>query len=219
MHKQFFRQCLRESLKSRFSFNNPLLLISIILISFAISSCGSQCDEICINNKIDEGKTVVKQLKEYRSDKLQKQYDDDKNEYDDYYKKLEFELPNLGITTHEELLKSCQTNFELCNLLERAAILQQSLNVLKNKINKSNLKISELEQNIWKLEHKQELKGIISPQEQNEFEELRISTEVLVEEQVKPSEAQDTGKLTQQIFDNIVNKKSGVAPLPDLNFN
>ncbi|GAB1542598.1 hypothetical protein NUACC21_52720 [Scytonema sp. NUACC21] len=212
MSRQFFCQCIRRFSNLGYTSNKPLFLLSTIFIASAISGCVSQCDEKCINQKISEVREVLDDIK-HKRERGQDKYNQDKREYDDYYEKLNSGLPSLGIKTHEELLRNCQSYFQLCLLLERTAILQRRLNLLKHTIDEADFKIATLEQNIWKLEKKLDLSDIVPPEEIKLINKLLVDTRVLIEEQVKPSESQDTGKLQKKIFENILNQNSSNSPI------
>ncbi|MFB2973218.1 hypothetical protein ACE1CD_30005 [Aerosakkonema sp. BLCC-F183] len=205
-----------EKLNQRFALIQILVVILIITTGSMTAGCNiifskNQCsDRECIKNKIEEAENLLRQLQSRRSNELQSIYDRYSSEHQTYYEKLREELPRLGISNHEELLRQCDKYIVTCNLLERTAILQYSLNWLKTKIDKVDLQIGKLDQNIWRLNKKLELSAIASPEDQDKVNELIAYTKVILEEQIAPPEAEDPAKLQKEIFNNIV--KSSPSP-------
>ncbi|HBE19713.1 MAG TPA: hypothetical protein DEG17_24100 [Cyanobacteria bacterium UBA11149] len=185
------------------------LVATILILGLvgSIQSCGElPCsDKTCIKKKIAEGKTVLSSLRYRRNYELKSLYDEYDRDYREYYEKLRNQLQASSINKHEDLLRQCEKYIETCNLLERVAILRYSMNWLDEKIANIDLQIGKLDQNIWKLNKKIELSAIASREEQDKVNQLIVSTKVILEEQITPPEAQDTAKLQQEIFDQVVN--------------
>ncbi len=208
---------------------NLIKLPLIILIIGAIFGCQDNSDselapspqiqnkpipcssEVCLKDKIQKAQTQLDSLTERRK-QINTLYDEYDRQLDEYLDKLSNKLPSLGIESHENLLRQCDQYIETCNWLERAAILKYSMDWIKNKIDKTDLQIGKLDQIIWKLNKKIELSAIASPEEQAKVDELIVSTTAILEKQITPPEAQDTAKLQQEIFDQVINGYSTPTP-------
>lgn len=182
------------------------VLSSLMLSGFNWSpSSQKTCSDIrCITRKIKQGENVVKTLKKRRNSDLQPLYDNYSEEYDTYYELLKYDIRDINVDSHGELLRNCTEHYQICNELERAAILRHSMQWLDGKIKKVDFQVSELEQNIWKMEKKVELSLVASSEEQAEVSNLIASTETLIEENITPPEAQDVAKIEQEIFNSLI---------------
>lgn len=180
-----------------------VVLISGILFFFVFRKPG--CNDNCLKTKINEAEEALSSLRSYRNYQLGSLRNEYSQEFDESYNKLIDQIPS-SIKSHEELLRNCSNYYQACNLLERTAILKYSLNWLNTKLNNIDRQIGELDQNIWKLQKKRELSGVASPEEQDKINKLIVSTKVILEEQISPPEAQDTGNLEQQIFNDVINQ-------------
>ena len=157
-----------------------------------------------IPEKIEEGKNLVKELTKKRDRQLKSLYYEYSGDYKRYHQFLESEISINNIESHEYLLRNCTQYYDICNYLERAAILRHSIQWLEVKIEKINFQVSELEQNIWKMEKRVELSELASAEEQEEISRLIASTAILLEENITPSEKQDLGKIEQEIFNELI---------------
>jgi hypothetical protein len=166
----------------------------------------------CLSKKLEEIDKSLSLLKAHQDDKLKPLYENYSSEYNGYYQQLQsiFKAPN-SINSHEQLLRRCKDSeyIETCNLLERTAILNNSIKWLDGKIKNIKVQIAELEQQKWKLNKKIELKDVASVEEYTKINQLITSTQVMLEESLKPPEAQDIGKIQQEIFDQISSNNSG----------
>ncbi len=124
-----------------------------------------------------------------------------------YYNDIRQRLPRLGLDSHQDLLRNRERYREEISLLERTAILRHSVNWLEPKLAKIDAQISELEQNVWKLEKKLELSTVASPEEQAQVDKIIASTKLILQENITPPEAQNVAKLEQTIFDEIMGRR------------
>jgi len=155
----------------------------------------------------EKANKAISDLKEYRQSKLLPIHEKYVAEYKQYYNEIGQRLPRLGLYSHQDLLRNRERYREEINLLERTAILRHSLNWLEPKIAKVDAQISELEQNVWKMEKKLELSTVASPEEQSQVDKIIASTKLILEENITPPEAQDVAKLEQTIFDEIMGRR------------
>jgi hypothetical protein len=165
-------------------------------------------DKECIQKKIDESTELIEKLKLELDDRLKPKQSEYEAEYKKNVQEVTDGLNDSPIKTHEELLKKCNQYYDVCNKLERAAVLKYSTQFLDSKIRKIDFQISQLEQNVWKINKKMELSEIASTEEQDKINELIAKTKIIIEDVDKtpPLEAQDVAKIQQDIFNNIIKK-------------
>lgn len=155
----------------------------------------------------EKASSSIIDLKEYRQSKLLPIHEKNVAEYKRHYNDIRQRLPRLGLYSHQDLLRNRERYREEINLLERTAILRHSLNWLEPKIAKVDAQISDLNQNVWKMEKKLELSTVASPEEQAQVDKIIAITKEILEENITPPEAQDLGKLEQTIFDEIMRRR------------
>lgn len=165
--------------------------------------------EQCIRSILEKAEGTLSDLKSFKESKLESLFNEYQDEYRKYYSELKDGIPSTGITNHEYILRNCTSYVRICNLLERSAILQYHLDWLKDKISKADLKISELDQSVWKLKKKLDVIPIASPEDSkriNDVNKVIISTKAILDDKVTPPEAQDTAKIQKDIFDQILSE-------------
>jgi archaellum component FlaC len=184
-----------------------LFAIFCYLSSTTLTGCGiGQCSNTeCIQEKIDEGEDAIDKLQNSRNVDFKPLYDQYLTEYNSYIRELPDEVNSSGIRSHEELLQNCSQYYQICNKLERTAILEYLIERLGSKIKKIDFQISKLDQNVWKFKRKIEMNELnTSSEESNQIKELIATTEILIKDDTTTTEVQDVAKIEQKIFNKII---------------
>lgn len=116
-----------------------------------------------------------------------------------YLSKIEQILPLYKANSYEELLRINGKNLEIINLIKRAAILQKSINLFNEKIDKNKNLLEKLETEAWKIEKKQDIKDL-SILEEKKIEELIDITIAINKNSSTLLEEQDLGIIEESIF-------------------
>lgn len=154
--------------------------------------------------EIEKAKTQIEFLKKDRDQKILPLKQEYSIMYNEYYPKLSQQLPDIGIKTHEELLRNCEQYLGLCSSLNRVAKLQYYISKLDDKIKQIGANLIKLDDNVWNMERTLELSQIFTNEELKTVEQLIEETKGKIDSQVPLPEKQDIAGLEEQIFNNIL---------------
>ncbi|MFB6277210.1 MAG: hypothetical protein ABEI32_13820 [Halothece sp.] len=161
-------------------------------------------DRYNLKKQIDKAKRNIDILKQDRKEKVLPLKEEYSKMYSQYYPQLATELKETVINSHEELLRNCDNNLELCSLLNRVAKLSYYIEKLNDRLNEIRINLIKLDNNLWDLERTFELSQIFSNDELEHVEKLIQETQGKIDSQVPPPQKQDIASLEAEIFSNIL---------------
>ncbi|AKU99441.1 hypothetical protein AKJ09_06105 [Labilithrix luteola] len=117
-------------------------------------------------------------------------------------------LAKTGAKSHEELLNQTETQQDTINLLNRAANLHVLLSELESIVASTKRSLSELDQQVWKLQKVVELKRVASPEEAEAVARALEKATELATRQQTPSKKEDIAAAESQLFTEILGKRA-----------
>jgi hypothetical protein len=147
-------------------------------------------------------KNTIRSLAKYQQqiEFLQKE---DSLEANNYYRELSQQLSEIGVNSHEKLIRNCQEYLGTCELLERTAILRHDLAWIETRLKDISKLLGYLQQKEWKLSHFLKTDTPVSLEERDEINSLMAKTQSIIDRQIPLPEGMELGRLEQEIFNQL----------------
>lgn len=156
-----------------------------------------------VKRQLKQVKNKIRSLEKYQQ-QLESLKKKDSTEQINYSQQLSQKISEIGVNSHEQLLRNCWKYLKSCNLLERTALLQHDLAWIETQLKDATKTLKDLKQQEWKLSRSiPPNPGVITRAEIDRVKRTIAKTKKLINDNIPPCEDRELGRLERKIFNQL----------------